>query len=85
MANYPTKYESYQTNDIRGVGFVKYNYVANARKLKNSITPTIIPRKVTFSKTDADVRIDELTDKKRNKSGISLYYHMRGITNVELL
>jgi hypothetical protein len=45
MANYPTKYESYQTNDIRGVGFVKYNYVANARKLKNSITPTIIPRK----------------------------------------
>ena len=33
MANYHTKYESYQKNDLGGVGFAKYNYVANARKL----------------------------------------------------
>ena len=25
MTNYPTKYESYQTNDLRGVAFTKIN------------------------------------------------------------
>ena len=27
MTNYITKYESFQTNDLRGVAFTKYNYV----------------------------------------------------------
>jgi hypothetical protein len=27
MTNYPTKYESYPTNDLRGVPFTKYNYI----------------------------------------------------------
>ena len=27
MTKYPTKYESYPTNDLRGVPFTKYNYI----------------------------------------------------------
>ena len=30
MTNYPTKYESYQTNDLTGVAFAIYNYIENA-------------------------------------------------------
>jgi hypothetical protein len=29
--NYPTKYESYQTNDLRGVVFTMYNYIENVK------------------------------------------------------
>ena len=30
MTKYPTKYESYQTNDLRGVAFTMYYYIENA-------------------------------------------------------
>ena len=30
MTNYPTKYENYQTNNLRGVVFTRYNYIKNA-------------------------------------------------------
>ena len=62
MANYPTKYERYQTNDIRGVGFAKYNYVANARKLVQWS-----PERSHSAKKMRDVRTNELTYKHTKK------------------
>ena len=63
MANYPTKYEIYQTNDLRGVGFAKYNYVANAQKLIQ-----LSPEKSHSAKKDAgrtNKRINGQTNGKR--------------------
>jgi hypothetical protein len=80
MANYPTKYESYQTKDLRGVGFAKYNYVANARKLIQ-----LSPEKSHLAKQDAgrtNKRINGQTNGR--KSCISSYYHLRGIKHIEL-
>jgi hypothetical protein len=42
MTNYLTKYENYQTNNLRRVAFTKYNDIDIAWKLLNPTTPTKI-------------------------------------------
>jgi hypothetical protein len=42
MTNYPTKYESYQTNNLRGVAFANITILKLYENLKSPITPTKI-------------------------------------------
>ena len=42
MTNYPTKYESYQTNNLRGVTFANITILKLYENLKSPITPTKI-------------------------------------------
>jgi len=39
MTNHPTKYESYQTNTLRGVVFTMYNYIKMHESIISPITP----------------------------------------------
>ena len=39
---YPTKYESYQTNDLRGIALTKYNYIESAWKCSGAFSSTKI-------------------------------------------
>jgi len=32
MTNYPSKYQSFRTNELRGVAFTRYNYIEIAWK-----------------------------------------------------
>jgi hypothetical protein len=40
MINHPTKYESYKTNNLRGVAFANITILKLHENLKSPITPT---------------------------------------------